>query len=747
MTNSEAQTERIPFKVVAILAAIVGVASLLYFVGSKAFLDTLTIFLGDAGLAAIIILAAGGWGDLLISQWLPKDAPVGLRVVTSCTVGLYLLSMLMLLLGSLGLLFSLLSWGIVGSGVVIMLLRTRTALDAFKLPTQVTSRALVWVVFAIAASIWLAGLARPAGFSQAQNVADLESCVSLHQVVQVPRECLQTLQLPREYFDNERIATLEHNAESYLPQTMEMLSLLGMTLRDNAWGAMYVSKAIHGFMGILAAVAIFTSLPANRFRASAASVLLATTPLVLYASWIASYELTTILCLTLALLWMKRWLAESTWANALPIGLALGIAAGVGYVSVLTVLLPVLFVMIVSALKAPRRFGHIAAVILVAFVLVAPWMLRSTVTTGNPVFPHATGLFGSPEHWSDISDQKWRAVHSIEAEDATPPLDAWPQVVVPTWPARFHAFYEKFVLRESFGPMTLLLAGVALCMLWADRRRQSWDLAIVGVGGMQLALWFAFSPDMPDRHILPIIVPVVLLAGGVIERLEGVSVNPFRKHRDKAPTPWGRTASQIIVSLAVIVNLVVAGQGVRHTQGVRPMAAALASKDLFVGYDLGAEPKLMLVGERNVFYVPAGAIYASPFDTHPLDAMIQEDLTPEATLDRLESLGVTHVWVNWNHMLPLMRYPGFPISLSSDAREKLAPAVRDYASKPVIPALEALKPLGVTELAPTEISPDRDAMRRKYQTVYAMPWAATLDEPAGEVDNPDTEGHHSTQQE
>jgi hypothetical protein len=303
------------------------------------------------------------------------------------------------------------------------------------------------------------------------------------------------------------------------------------------------------------------------------------------------------------------------------------------------------------------------------------------------------------------------------------------------------------VLRESFGPMTLLLAGVALCMLWADRRRQSWDLAIVGVGGMQLALWFAFSPDMPDRHILPIIVPVVLLAGGVIERLEGVSVNPFRKHRDKAPTPWGRTASQIIVSLAVIVNLVVAGQGVRHTQGVRPMAAALASKDLFVGYDLGAEPKLMLVGERNVFYVPAGAIYASPFDTHPLDAMIQEDLTPEATLDRLESLGVTHVWVNWNHMLPLMRYPGFPISLSSDAREKLAPAVRDYASKPVIPALEALKPLGVTELAPTEISPDRDAMRRKYQTVYAMPWAATLDEPAGEVDNPDTEGHHSTQQE
>jgi hypothetical protein len=748
MTNTGFQTERIPFKVVAILSAVVGLVFLGYLVGARAYLDTLTIFLGDAGLAAVIFLSAGGWGDLFISRLLPKDTPRGLRIATGCALGLYFLSMVMLLLGSGGLLMSWLFWAIIGGGVIATLIRATSALDALKLPNLVTSRALVWVVLALAGAIWLGGMSRPAAHTRIDAVTRFDAQASVQ----------HTLQLPREYYDNGAITPLDHNVASYLPQNMEMLSLLTMSLRANAWSGMYAAKAIHGFMGILAVVAIFTSLPANRFRSAAGAVLLATTPLVLYTSWVASYELGQILYLSLAVLWMGRWLKQAEWRNAIPIGLALGAVMGCAYGSLTAVVIPVLLVMVLASLRKPARILHVAGIILIAILLVSPWLIRTGIATGNPVFPIATETFGGPDHWTDQSQARWAAAHSVSERGPVPAFDALTDAPTNVWPMRLQSLYDGFLLQEGFGPMTLLLAGIALCVLVADQKKRPWQWALMGVAGTQLGLWFAFSPNMTSASLLPIIVPIALLVGALIERLEGVTVNPFRKDRDKAPTPWGRTASQIILSLAVIVNILVAAQGTLYTRrdarAAPPLPPANVSRDLFTyWYDLGTDPTLMLIGEKQVFYFPGDVVYAGPFDTHPLTAMIREGLDAEQILERLEGMGVTHIWINWNDLRSAMIHFGVSPELSSEALAMIDPDTLRYTAKPVMGLLNVLTPLGVTELTaqpqegdPPEFAEMADNANATY-TVYALPQVGIdADVPPESIDNPVPESHDSTQQ-
>src|SRR5690606_14260247 len=44
---------------------------------------------------------------------------------------------------------------------------------------------------------------------------------------------------------------------------------------------------------------------------------------------------------------------------------------------------------------------------------IAPWMARNWAHGGNPVFPHATGVFGQA-HWTDEQVERYQAAHSFD---------------------------------------------------------------------------------------------------------------------------------------------------------------------------------------------------------------------------------------------------------------------------------------------------------------------------------------------
>jgi len=255
----------------------------------------------EGGMVALIVIAAGGYAFPLVRKLSPASSPLGLRVVTACALGLWMLSTAMLVLGSIGGLFrGWLWWLVVAAGVILAAWQGRKRLDAWKPPLRYDGRALVWVLIALAAGMWLAGATRPPGMVDIGG--DRYDVLEYH------------LQVPREFYDNGRITQLKHNCYSYYPLGVEMLFLLGMCIRGAAYEGMYAANMLHGAFGVLAVAGVFLALRRqDDAKARFAAGLLATVPILLYLSWLAMVELAEVCYLTLAVLWLREWLKASTW--------------------------------------------------------------------------------------------------------------------------------------------------------------------------------------------------------------------------------------------------------------------------------------------------------------------------------------------------------------------------------------------------------------------------------------------------
>ena len=96
---------------VAVLVLLAGGLTLALLVGdSRAWPLAVMATLSDGGLAALVVVAAGGLAWPLVRRLAPADAPLGLRIVTAGGVGLWLLATLVLIVGSLGGLSAVLWW-------------------------------------------------------------------------------------------------------------------------------------------------------------------------------------------------------------------------------------------------------------------------------------------------------------------------------------------------------------------------------------------------------------------------------------------------------------------------------------------------------------------------------------------------------------------------------------------------------------------------------------------------------------
>lgn len=586
----------------------------------------------DGGLAVIILVAAGGWGFLIARRLLPQAAPTALRALTACGVGLWALPTAMLILASAapGMLTGWVWWPVVGGGVALAAWQGRAHVEAWRVPDRFDGRALAWVLVAAAAAVWISGaVCEPAQIGRI--FADNFDVLEYH------------LQVPREYYDAGRIAPLTHNVYSYYPLGVETLYLLAMCLRGGAYQGMYVAQFLHGGLAVLAIAAVFLTLRKNEeTRARFAAVLLATTPAIVYLSRLAMVEMGELFYLVLALLWLREWLAEPTWPNASVIGAALGGACAVKYLCVGLVAGPVLGAMLAAAMirRHWRALAHVPAAATVALLLLCPWLVRNTVSTGNPVFPLATSLLGRG-HWSAQSEQRWLNGHAPQAHPPVPVPPGWqaPARV----PDRTENFIRNFVTFGLFGYVMMFVGGLGLAMMIADRRHfTAWDFCLGAVLAMQLAVWAAFTRDMPWRFIVVAMVPMCLLAGEAMAKLSTVAVSPFRSAGAPPATPWGRVPATVLLIAAATVNLITAANVAQIDGALIPFLQIEAMTHV----PQTAKP-LLVGGEGRAFYYPKGTLYATTFDENPLANMIEKGLTAPEIARRLKDQGVTHLVVNW----------------------------------------------------------------------------------------------------
>ncbi|MCY2930319.1 MAG: glycosyltransferase family 39 protein [Planctomycetota bacterium] len=700
----------------AALAMMVAVAPPGFPVGIRVQLAVVALAeaLVDGGLAAIILVAAGGWGFLLVRRLLPSSAPTALRALTACGVGLWLLATAMLALVSAipGLLNGWVWWPVVGGGVVLAAWQGRKHMEAWHVPERFDGRALAWVLVAAAAALWISGaFCEPGRVGNAFN--DNYDVLEYH------------LQVPREYYDAGRIAPLAHNVYSYYPLGMETLYLLTMCLRGGPYEGMYAAQFLHGSLAVLAVACVFLTLrQTQETRARFAAVLLATTPAVIYLSRLAMVEMGELFYLVLALLWLREWLAEAAWRNALFVGAALGGACALKYLCVGLIAAPVLAAMLAAALLRRRWRGlaHVGAGGAVALLLFSPWLIRNTLATGNPVFPLATSVFGRG-HWSEESDQRWVHGHAPQAHPPVPQPPGWkaPDHV----PTRMENFVTNFMARDLFGYVTVFIGGFTLVMMLADRRRfAAWDFCLGGVLAMQLAVWAAFTREMPWRFIVLAMPPVCLLAGEALAKLAHLAANPFRPGAAPAG-PWGRVPATALLVAAAAVNLITAAALAQFDGALIPSVRP----EEVAGLPAGAKP--LLIGENEAFYFPKGTLYATAFDANPLAAMVERGLTAPQIAQRLKDLGVTHVVVNWYEIMRLSATYGYSPILTEGLFD-----CAQQGRQPDLPVLNDLRGQGMFQLheyRPSHASPTTAASRPAdvswpMLTIYAFPW--TPAEPA-----------------
>lgn len=701
---------------------------------SASWLRALMMVVTEGGLAGLIIIAAGGWGYPIVRKLAPPDAPRALVVATACGLGLWLLGTAVLVVGSAftGALRPWVWWPVIAGGVILAAWQGRKAMESWQLPMRFDARAMVWIILGAAAGIWLAGATRPPGL---MVTADTYDVLEYH------------LQVPREFFNQQHIGELQHNCYSYYPLGVEMLFLLAMCMRNGAYEGMYLAKILHGAFAVLAVAAIYGALKRDdESRGRFAAILLGTIPMLIYLSWLAMVELAVVFYTVLAVLWLRQWLLKCQWGSAACVGIAVGAACAVKYLSVGLVAGPVILAMIVMSFRSGRwieRLAHVQLVALGCLVLFSPWLIRNLATTGNPVFPLATETFGRG-HWTAESQQRWQDGHG---PDLLPPVPQPPPWQAGYAPGRLELFYDNLVTAQQLSPMVLLLAGVGICVLIAAGKSAApWDLSLAIILAGQIGVWIAFTHQMPTRFLAPAVVPVCLLAGWVLSMVAGLRANPLRRHSGQPERAgWGRPASIALLCAALGANLMIGYRMYRRMAEsydqyaeVHAMPAGISGLSMSKRFSLDpaialpADAQFMLIGEVRGWYWPDDTIYATAFDTHPLAAMIDRGDSPEQILADLRSRGVTHIVVSWYEIWRLASSYGYHASLSAELFDQW-----QAGGQPDLGVLRQLLPLGVRKVADVDAfyaTLRWDTEKRRLQwplmTIYAMPWAPVTARPA-----------------
>lgn len=529
------------------------------------------------------------------------------------------------------------------------------------------------------------------------------------------------LQLPHEWMGagtasgvaaaNARVATVEHNVYSALPSGLEAafahVARLGfaddMLARDGF--GLFAAQMLHAMIGIIAAFGVAglarrvakiagCAESTTLVAAGLAGVLTLATPWVVVVSSLAYNEMGMVLGLAASgVVLVQCWERLNSLnpndgvarrALAMRVAALLAIIVGGACASKPTALLfvgvPVgLVLLVMSPGKRWERarwewLGLLAAVgSVVGLAMLAPWMVRNWMATGNPVFPFAAGVFaradGSMGWWSGEQIARFAASHRFEGSV----LDRVKLMFIADASDPATGGTHRGLLHAQWGPWLALscvvgmvvMPGLAMVSV-AKARRIVGSPALWMVLGMvmlaQLWMWLRLT-HVQSRFLLPMVVPMAVVLG--VSAAMGFAWLAQRR--------GGRSAflGAMAVTLGTLMWLLVSTRAMGLTNigllfspgdrmGVSPAARGLAEQDKtseqFVNTMLSGGDRVLLVGEATPLYYDAKRIaYTTTWDTNPLAELLAQE-SNDATVTRLlRERGFTHLLINFAELDRLKR--------------------------------------------------------------------------------------------
>jgi hypothetical protein len=632
---------------------------------------------GDAPPVTREALEAIGAGGSVAALWLAAALGLGVTLrkvlglerkrfpVRTPLLGLVLgvaamlsLDSLLATLGLLGAAGGLGAWGVVAFGIVLLVRHLRdlerggeaTLRRRVSLPTLVA-----FAAGGPPAGILLLAAASEPGFLWSSEFGGYDA-LSYH------------LQLPKEWMQLGRLATLEHNVYSAFPSFVEAAFLHVFLLSGGPAPGAIACQMLVAFLTLAAAATVGTLAagacpPATRplgFAVGAVAYL--GTPWTVVVGSLAYNDGVVALLLAGGFLLVRPLRGDASWRTPAALGLVAGAACGAKLSAVGFVAVPAALVAVACAPR--RKVVAIATFALAAAIPLVPWLARNALATGNPVFPFATGLFGTG-WWTLEQAETFRAAHG----PAGGPVEGLGRLVG-QWLAYGwgDAPLDATGRPEPWKPLwsalpALGLVGVAT-LAFAGRRRLRANGGLLAATLVVQAAFWLFLTHRQSRFLLPSAVPLAIATGGLV-RLLG-----------KRPAPAARAA---VALLAVAFGLAVPwtysregriGEvhapslfvgGLENLDGRMTLRLLDAEPDLekqaatlalaprafwtnfwipqITGPD-APDAKVLLLGEAAPFRIYGNTTYATVWDRGPLERLAEDPgIEPGRWAERLRGQG------------------------------------------------------------------------------------------------------------
>ena len=519
------------------------------------------------------------------------------------------------------------------------------------------------------------------------------------------------MQLPNEWMQRGQMVSLKHNVYSHLPNLAEAGYMQLSIMRGHPFHALYTTQLFHACMALLAAANIASFIAdrgdkESRVGGVLGGSLLLALPWTIVTGSLAYNEMFVLAFTSCALLILfeNRSTSESqmstddqsTGAASYYKRIALvGFICGGAIMAKLTagpmIALPIGLIVLTgwhhragsnkSNLVTRIKWASLFAAIVI--LVLVPFFIRNTIWTGNPVFPFATGIFGTG-HWTEDLVQRWHAAHGARSlgqglTDLSKQLfnntgfgavsGMAPDDMQATDAARFSS--------ENGAPMLWTIVLVSTGILWFTRSARRLVGCMLILLGCQILFWL-FATHHQSRFLIPTLIPACILAGmgfdyirvqtktkyvwlfplvstGVVLLLTATSFNVLFQ---STPTIFAQTESgqpdRVQIPPFMLVDSL-----------VEPGDATANQPGRFAGRhpinQLPETARVLLINHGGpLVYINRNITYNSAFDASALGQLIEKHKGKAAhiTVDLMKQ-GYTHAWFDRGDYRRLVNSYGF----------------------------------------------------------------------------------------
>lgn len=458
---------------------------------------------------------------------------------------------------------------------------------------------------------------------------------------------------PKLYLLAHRIYYLPWESHSNFAFTAEMWYLFAMMQRGTEAGVP-LAKLFHFTCGVGACLAVY-AFGARHLSAKIgllAALILASTPLVLWEAGTAYADLAPTFFATLTLLAVGNGMAarDERWLRlgAVLMGLTLSTKA----TSVTTLALLAVGLLFwryrLQGQAFPRALGTVAVWCGLALAVGSPWYIKSTVYTGNPVYPFYYHLFGG-RYFNATNADLYTASQAEFGVGRTLQEAHSPTAALQTpWTLTMYLMPGHPLVNITFKPFNdfptplATLSPLLLAALFFPAFSRGAPGVIKALGGLALLaalLWFTTMQYL--RYFLPSVPILCLLAAWVL-------VHAWEGRWRSGYALVGLGAASLAFTFSVGAQLmalqapVVFGWETRDHYITRGFAPYPAMK--FINHQLPRNAKVVLYNDPYGFYLDKPYLWGdAPHSTFiPYDTF----QTADDLRAYLVKIGVTHILIN-----------------------------------------------------------------------------------------------------